>query len=72
MRNQVNDYLRSRYRAKFEEYSGAYETDVSRSEIEKLLKEKTQKVQNAFCSLPDIEKGSKPRLQDLSYEEMRF
>lgn len=73
VRNQVNDYLRSRYQAKFEEYTEAYETEVSESEIEKiLLKEKSAKVQQAFSLLPDVEKEVLSLwLQDLSYEEMR-
>jgi RNA polymerase sigma-70 factor (ECF subfamily) len=73
VRNQVNDYLRSRYQAKFEEYSEAYEIEMSESEIEKvLLKEQSQKVQKAFALLPDVEREVMSLwLQDLSYDEMK-
>ncbi|GEM_PF-4756849 len=73
VRNQVNDYLRTRYQAKFEEYKEDSVKEVSESEVEKiLLKEKSIIVQKAFASLPDSEKEVMGLwLQDLSHDEIK-
>lgn len=72
VRNLVNDWLRVRYQAKFEEFDETTMIETSESEIEKLLeKEQTQKVQEAFSQLSDSEREVLGLwLQDLSYDEM--
>lgn len=73
VRNQVNDLLRSRYQAQFEELGEDTGIEVSEDEVEKLLKkEESQKVQKAFSQLVQVEQEVMGLwLQDLSYDEMR-
>ena len=73
VRNQVNDLIRTRYQAQFEELSEEVVSEISEDEVEKLLKkEESTKVQKAFSQLVQVEQEVMGLwLQDLSYDEMK-